>query len=210
MIVKICGLTRRVDIEHAVAAGADALGVVLAPSPRRVRLESLPVLLAGLPKRIPVLAVFRMPTRDDVAALDGLPISGVQGDATWDGRGLPERCFFLPVFNDGPDLVDRVTGSGLIGAGLGPQARSLTGAFLVDGPRGGGMGEPVDVGRAATAARLGRMMLAGGLRPENVAGRIREIRPLGVDVSSGVEAIPAEKDPTRVTAFIQQSREAEG
>jgi phosphoribosylanthranilate isomerase len=205
MIVKICGLTRRSDIDHAIARGADAIGVVLASSPRRVAIDRLAPLLAGLPKNIPVIAVFRMPAREDVVLLDGLPIAGVQGDASWDGRGLPERCFFLPVFNDGPDLVDRVRASGRAGVA----APGVGGAFLIDGPRGGGMGEPVDVERAAAAARLGRMMLAGGLRADNVAARVTAVRPAGVDVSSGVEAGPGVKDAALVEAFIGNARLAE-
>lgn len=206
MIVKLCGLADDDALRAAGAARPDAVGFVLAPSPRQIDLETLARLLTWVPDDVQRWAVFRMPDPDVVAALAGLPLTGVQGAADWDGRGLPEGMAWLPVVHDGEDVVARVQAAGFDGR---PRpVRGLVGAFLLDSAAGGGSGTRADVARAAEVARLGPMALAGGLRPDNVAEAIHAIRPHAVDVSSGIESAPARKDPDAAAAFVRRARSA--
>ena len=84
-------------------------------------------------------------------------------------------------------------------------------AFLLDGAGNtpGGTGAAFDWRQAVAAKRFGRVILAGGLTPENVGEAVRRVEPWGVDVASGVETAPGKKDPRRVRQFIQAVREAE-
>jgi phosphoribosylanthranilate isomerase len=201
--VKICGLTTPEMVDDAVAAGADAIGLVLTRSPRRIDVDTAAVLLARVPADVQSWAVFRTPEPEILDAIATLPFTGVQADASWSGEGLPEGFAFLPAFKDGEDLADRVGSLGRTGP-----ARGLIGAVLVDGPRGGGLGERAQWARCAEVARLGPMVLAGGLDPANVGEAIVRVAPWGVDVSSGVEAAPGRKDPAQVTAFVAAARNA--
>lgn len=206
MIVKLCGLRDLAALRAASGARPDAIGFVLAPSVRRVELAALPALLDVVPGEVQRWAVFGDVDPAVVRDLAGLPLTGVQGHAGWDGAGLPEHFAFLPVFRDGPDLVDRVRGAGFDGRPR--DVRGLLGAFLVDGPAGGGRGVPADVSRAAAVARLGPLVLAGGLRPDTVAAAVAAVRPYGVDVSSGIESAPGVKDAAAAVAFAAAARGA--
>ncbi len=208
ILVKICGLTSPTMIADAASAGADAIGLVLAPSPRRVTPERAGELLATVPPGIERVAVFAEPGEGELEAIRDLPFDGLQASAGWQGASaLPNGWFFLPVLHDGEDLEERARA--IAGEQEVPARPSLRGMFLVDGPRGGGKGIPVDLDRAARAARYGRASLAGGLRPETVAEAIRRVRPAAVDVSSGVESAPGVKDPVLVARFVAAAREAE-
>jgi phosphoribosylanthranilate isomerase len=199
--VKICGFVEPMAMGAAVLGGASAIGLVMTQSPRQVSPSLAAELLDWLPERVQRWAVFRVPEPEILAAISGLPFTGVQADAGWDGRGLPEGWGFLPVLRDGPGLVEEVRALGFDGRVR--EVIGLRGAFLVDGPRGGGLGERADVGRCAEAARLGPLVLAGGLNPENVAEAVRLVRPYGVDVSSGVEVERGVKDAGRIEGFLR-------
>ncbi len=196
-VVKICGLTTEEAVDATVALEPDAIGLVLARSPRRVDPTQAGRLLARIPPGIARIAVFRLPDPALLAEIAPLPFDGVQADAAWSGAGLPEGWWFLPAFGDGPDLLDRIA--------IRP-AEGWAGAFLVDGPGGGGMGVRAATERARAAARMGRMVLAGGLDPDNVAAATEAVEPWGVDVSSGVESAPGQKDPAKVGAFLRAAR----
>ena len=210
-LVKICGLTSVDMVAHAVAAGADAIGLVLAASPRQVTPVAAAKLLAAVPPGIERIAVFRKPDAATLHAIAPLPFDGLQADAEWEEEAtLPVGWFFLPVLTDGDDLEQRahaLVARGRCAAAAAPA--TLRGAFLVDGPRGGGRGIPADLDRAARAARLGPAILAGGLRPDTVAAAVRCVRPFAVDVSSGVDAAPGRKDPALVTSFLAAVRAAD-
>lgn len=206
MIVKLCGLADETALRAAGTARPEAVGFVLAESPRRIDVATLERLLGWVPEGVQRWAVFREPDAPTLDALAHLPLTGVQAWASWDGRGLPERLAFLPVFRDADDLVDRVRAAGF--DGVPREVRGLIGGFVVDGAGGGGRAEPVDRIRAARAARLGPLVLAGGLTPDTVGTAIREVRPWAVDVSSGIESAPGVKDPERVSAFVRAAREA--
>lgn len=198
MQVKVCGLSDPRHVEVAVRAGATAIGLVFAPgSPRRIdpgRAVELLAAAAGVER----VAVFRRPEALD--ALAGLPFDAVQAEAGWDGP-VPAGWYLLPAYRNAPGVA--------YPDAWGP-ARGLRGAILLDGPVGGGAGVRGDVARAAALARRGPVVLAGGLTPDNVAGAIAEIAPWGVDVSSGVERAPGDKDPVRIEAFVAAAMEAAG
>lgn len=199
MFVKICGLRRPVDLEAAVEAGADAIGLVFADSPRRVTAAEAADLMARVPPGIEVVAVFREPEPDRLRAALDLGIGWIQADASW---RAPAGVRWLPAFADGADLAERA-GHHPTGPGQG-----LSAAILVDGPVGGGRGVPPDLDRVAALAATRPVILAGGLRPDTVAAAIARVRPFGVDVSSGVESEPGVKDPARVRAFVAAARAA--
>jgi len=206
MIVKLCGV-RDLDALRAVgAAKPDAVGFVLAPSPRQVRLDALPRLLSAVPDDVQRWAVFRDPDPEIVRQLDGLPLTGVQGHAGWSGEGLPSSMAFLPVFRDGEDVVEQVRAAGFTGRPR--DVRGLIGALLLDGPQGGGRGVAADRQRAAQLAQLGPLVLAGGLTPETVGEAVASVRPYAVDVSSGIEERPGIKSEARCVAFADAARRA--
>lgn len=202
--VKLCGVADADGMRAVGAARPDAIGLVLAASPRQVTPALAEELLAWVPAHVQRWAVFRTPDPATLAAIAHLPFTGVQADATWDGQGLPAAWAFLPVLPDGPDLLDRVRALGFSGGGR--EVDGLIGALLIDGPQGGGRGVRADPDRCAAAARLGPLVLAGGLTPGNVEEAVRAVRPYAVDVSSGIESAPGRKDPERTLRFAELAR----
>jgi len=202
--IKICGLRSPGGVVAALQAGVDALGFVLVPSPRQVD----PALAASLASLAvgdeQTVAVFRAapvelhdalgPFTPDVIQAELRPerFRQLQADA------LARPRMLRPVVLDGPDVLAEI--EALVAAGAT--------TIVLDGPQGQGMGIRVDVARAAEAARLCQLVLAGGLTPDNVAQAVRDVRPWGVDVSGGVESAPGVKDPARIAAFVAAAREA--
>jgi phosphoribosylanthranilate isomerase len=189
IFVKICGLTDEIAAEACADAGVDAAGFVFAVSPRRLTPERANEIASALPDGIARVAVFRHPTRDEVEqVLQEFTPDLVQADheAVPSLAGLP--C--LPVYRES--------------ASIDPEHRR----FLYEGAISG-VGRIVDLRLAASTARLGEMVLAGGLRPDNVGRVIAEVRPFGVDVSSGVESMPGVKDPALIRSFVAAARAAE-
>ncbi|MEZ5317080.1 MAG: phosphoribosylanthranilate isomerase [Vicinamibacterales bacterium] len=180
--VKICGLTRREDVEAAVAAGADALGFICWPnSPRFVPPRAVRALAADLPALVARVGVFVGAPPDEVrdtvgaAGLAAVQLHGDEavGDYAVVGRPLI-RAVSLLTDEDVARAVEL------------PAAVTV----LVDAhdpARRGGTGTRADWRRAAALARRRPILLAGGLGPENVAEALHEVRPWGIDVSSGVE-----------------------
>lgn len=195
MRVKICGLTRPEDVAAAVNAGADAVGFVLAVSKRRVSPAQVAMLVRAVPAHVETVAVFRTPNSEVLARV--LPhVTCIQADASWDPAVLPAAMNFLPVFADGVDLPGRL--ADWSSSRLAP----ALGRVLVDSANGGGSGVPADWSRVPAG-----VVLAGGLRPENVSEAISRTNPVAVDVSSGVETAPGIKDPARIAAFVAAARE---
>ena len=207
--VKICGLTRTADVEWAVSCGADAIGIVLAPSPRQVDRGRAQELIRAAGSAVIKVAVFRSTAGADLQQLSDLGFDAVQGEpAVMPATSTP--LVFLPVVIDGPRLQSRVT-TALAGwrqAGSAAWSRLGNPDLLLDGPRGGGGGVVADINRARVLAVGHRIVLAGGLTPENVARSVAAIGPVAVDVSSGVESAPGLKDHNRVKAFIEAVRTA--
>jgi phosphoribosylanthranilate isomerase len=189
--VKICGLTSRDAVEAAVAAGADAVGFVFALSKRQVTTDQSMQLAQDVPRRIPRVAVMLHPTQSQL-------------DEVWSG--------FRPDVLQ-TDVEDLETLRVPMGLAVMPVVRAVGRALarhpriLFEGPASG-VGSISDWQTAAHLARTTQLVLAGGLDATNVADAIAAVRPFGVDVSSGVEASPGVKDPTRIHEFVRRARAA--
>ncbi len=205
--VKICGITTAEAAAAASEAGADAVGYVFADSPRRVRIEQALVLSGWLGAFVTRVAVFRHPAPDEVGdVVRALRPEMVQSEPAGDlAETLGGESELLAVFHDTPTLGSRVRE--YVGRSL--ERCNGRPAILLEAPGRGGRGIRPSWDRAAAVARDARLVLAGGLTPENVADAIRAVRPYAVDVSSGVEGRPGVKDPARIEAFMAAVRRAE-
>jgi len=200
--VKICGITNKEDGLHAAACGADALGFVFHPaSPRCIDPDQVRIIVSALPPLVTTVGLFvnQPPERvAESAAYCGLDVVQLHGDEP------PENC--------------RIPGRRVVKAirvrnreSLSVMERYDVAAILLDAwdpDRFGGTGRPCDWLLASDVARTRRVILAGGLNPENVAEAVRIVSPYAVDVSSGVEAEPGRKDPRQVAAFIRAAKGA--
>ncbi|HLI15272.1 MAG TPA: phosphoribosylanthranilate isomerase [Acidimicrobiales bacterium] len=200
MFVKICGITSEEDALLALAMGADALGFVFAPSPRKVSVAAVADIVRRLPPAVLTIGVFRDELASRVvevvgeAGLKGAQLHGqeTKEDVAHVARYVP---FTIKAFPATSAALDE---AGDYGAH----------AVLVDTPSPGS-GRVFDWRLAEGAPRHRRLILAGGLTAENVGEAIRRVHPWGVDVSSGVESAPGRKDAAKVRAFVQAARAAE-
>jgi phosphoribosylanthranilate isomerase len=190
--VKICGVTNWPDARLAVDLGAHAIGFnFYPPSPRSISPAAAWEIARKLPPVVATVGVFVNWPAHVVAALAGaLRLDGVQlhGDEpASETNELAQRFRVVKAFGAGP------------GFKLAALARyKAASAFLLDGYSSklyGGTGRTADWQLAREAARYGRVIVAGGIRPDNVAQAIAEAQPFGIDVASGVEARPGKKDP---------------
>jgi phosphoribosylanthranilate isomerase len=190
MRVKICGVTRIKDAVHAERAGADAIGVILfSDSPRCINPGRAREIFGSLGPFTTTVAVTHTKSRRDLNRIIALRPDAIQISHRFTfPRSPPVRV--LRVVKPGDLLPDDAD------------------ALVVDGSRG--TGRPFDLAFAREVVKRARVpvILAGGLTPENVAGAIESVRPHAVDITSGVEARPGIKDPSRVTEFIRASRGA--
>ena len=233
--IKICGNTTIEDAQLAAEAGADVVGFVFAPSPRRVTAEQAASIVRQLPAALEKIGVFVDAGFDEIAAtVEAAGLTGVQ--LHFDAP--PELPAQLRV-RFGPALrivrtvhFDLLQSGDAKGRGISPYMSSpeppgalapeacfsdpKIDAFLIDSRTGtapGGTGIAFDWDLAATTlfqiANARKCIAAGGLTPDNVADAIATLRPWGVDVVSGVEAAPGRKDAAKVRAFIAKARAAE-
>lgn len=193
--VKICGLTTREAVEAAVAAGADAVGFVFAPSRRQVTATQATQLAQGVPRRIPRVAVMLHPTQSQLDEMwSGFRPDVLQTDLEdLETLRVPMGLSVMPVVRNA--------------VGLKPDLRPKHTRILFEGPVSG-IGSTSDWHSAAQLARSTQLVLAGGLNATNVADAVAAVRPFGVDVSSGVEASPGVKDPARIHEFVRRARAA--
>jgi len=207
--IKICGNTTLADAQLAAEAGANAVGFVFAPSPRRVMPEQVAAITPHLSKEIEKIGVFVDATFDEIAStVEAAGLTGVQlhFDAP---RELPAQL----RIRFGRNLrILRVVHFDAAIPTL-PNDNEID-AIMVDSRTAsavGGTGKAFDWNLAAHTvfqkARQ-RKIAAGGLTPENVAEAISILHPWGVDVVSGVESAPGRKDPAKVRAFIANARAA--
>ncbi len=199
--VKICGVTSVRDARMAANAGAAAIGLNFFPrSARCVDIETAEAIVAAVPASVCRVGVFVDAARDTVQQLaarlrlDALQFHGEE-DAAY-CRGWSQKVIKAVRVCD-RDALKR--------AAVYPVDYILADAYVEGLP--GGTGERVPFEWLAGIARE-RLILAGGLTPENVAEAVRRVRPMGVDVASGVERAPGEKDPERVRRFIANAENA--
>jgi phosphoribosylanthranilate isomerase len=200
MWVKICGITSEQDALLAVAMGADAVGFVFAPSPRQMSPNAVNAIIRRLPPEVLTVGLFRDERAQRVVEI--INRAGLKA-AQLHGHESREDCGYVAVrvplvikaFAAGDSRLAR---AGEYGAGI----------ILLDAPSPGS-GKVFDWRLAEGAPKGRRIVLAGGLDSRNVADAIRTVHPWGVDVSTGVEASPGKKDPSKMRAFVQAARAAE-
>jgi phosphoribosylanthranilate isomerase len=194
--IKLCGVRTVQDALLCAAEGADEVGVIFAArSKRRVEVATARAIRDALPARIPLVGVFLDAALAEVthtARAAGLAAAQLHG--AWLTGSAP-----LPLY-----AALQVTGEDSL------QPRPGAARVLLDGPAGGS-GESFVWALAHKARELfdAPLFISGGLTPENVARAIREARPSGVDVASGIEGPDGFKDPQRVRAFVRAARGAE-
>jgi len=200
MFVKICGITNEDDALFAVAMGADAVGFIFAPSPRQVAAQVVYDITRRLPPEILTVGVFRDEAPGRV--IDTVHRAGLKA-AQLHGHETPAM---VAEISQQIRYVIKAVAAGS------PDARRAadfgTDMVLVDAPNPGG-GKVFDWSLMDDVADGPRLILAGGLDPDNVGEAVRLVKPWGVDVGSGVERSPGRKDALKVKAFIERARAAE-
>lgn len=213
--VKICGITTPADAVPAVEAGANALGVVFAPSPRRVTLEQAREIRAAVPG-VELVGVFVDEAFAEVrrAVMEaGLQATQFHKDPAglWPRADLTDWEAFRAERALRAVRAVRARSAEALQSALEGRAEAFDQVLLdayVPGVEGG-TGQTFDWSLADTARAFGRpIIVAGGLHPGNVAEAIRRVAPWGVDVSSGVESAPGRKDADAVRRFLAAAREA--
>jgi len=204
--VKICGITNAADARAAIDAGANLLGFnFYSRSPRYIGQAEAAKIRVELPQKVKAVGIFVNSLIADVIELrqsvnlDFVQLHGDESPATVAelARSTPvikafhiESDFPLAALEEYPGVFAHLFDS------------SSNGQY-------GGTGRTTDWDVARRAAKIHRIILAGGLRVENVAAAVRIVRPYGIDVASGVEAAPGKKDHGRLREFIQEVRRAE-
>ena len=197
MFVKICGITNEQDALLAVALGADALGFVFAPSPRQVAAQRVREIVRRLPQDILTIGVFRdeHPQRV-IETMREAGLVGVQLHGHESARTVAE------VMVDIKWVIKSVVAGSV-------EARHAddfpTGIVIIDSATPG-TGTGYDFDLVNEIPETMRVILSGGLTPENVVQAVRTVVPWGVDVSSGVEKSPGYKDPIKMKHFITNAR----
>ena len=209
--IKICANTSLQDARLAADSGADAVGFVFAPSPRRVTVEQVAAIVPELPETVEKIGVFVEASVAEIAhAIRSCGLTGVQlhSDAAADAPAQLRAEF-------GPALrILRVVHFSELAAEEAARyaADANVDAVLVDSRTAtavGGTGIAFDwheASRTIFGNSKVKLIAAGGLRPDTVAEAIRTLRPWGVDVASGVEAAPGRKDAAKVRAFVANAR----
>lgn len=199
MFVKICGITTEDDALLAVAMGADAVGFVFAPSPRQVTPLAVYDIVRRLPPEVLTVGVFRNESPGRV--VDIANRSGVKA-VQLHGNERPEEAIEISR------SIRRVYKAFPAGSPLVHRAREYPSDMVLVDSAQPGSGEVFDWTMVEDVPKGLKVILAGGLTPDNVAHAIEVVDPWGVDVSSGVESSPGRKDPRKVRAFITAARAA--
>jgi phosphoribosylanthranilate isomerase len=200
LFVKICGVTSEADALLCVSFGADAVGFIFAPSARQISDQMASDIAKRLPPEILTVGVFRdeapqrVVQRVQRAGLGAAQLHGHESaeETAWVRARLP---MVIKAFPAGDRTIGRFAEFG-------------ADYLLIDG-KNPGSGEVFDWRLAEGVADPTRLIVSGGLRPDNVALAVAHLHPCGVDVSSGVESSPGRKDPLKVRDFIVNARAAD-
>ena len=192
LYIKLCGMTSPQAVAAALACEVDAIGFVFAPSVRRVDTARANELAAPARRKVACVAVTRHPTRAEVDEILGAFRPDIlQTDLDdIEALNLPRELSVLPVLRPGPK-----------------PACAIPRRVLFEGPVSGS-GQTTDWDAAAELALRLEVILAGGLNPRNVAAAVRQVRPFGVDVSSGIEDRPGVKNTELIEQFVAAARMA--
>lgn len=199
MFVKVCGTTSEEDALLAVAMGADAVGFIFAPSPRQVSITAVRQIVHRLPPEVVTVGVFRDAGAEQVVKVVneiGLKAAQLHGHETpeqvqWVVERVP---VVINAFPAGSSAIERA-------AEYGAQI------VMLDAPSPGS-GQVFDWRLVEGVPPGSRLLLAGGLTPDNVADAILQAKPWGVDVCTGVEAEPGRKDAVKLRTFVANARAA--
>lgn len=201
MWIKFCGCTASQDVELAAETGADAFGMIFAPSPRRITWQAANEIAARVPASIEPVAVFVNPAHGEVEKVLSLfPRALLQ----FSGNESPQ---FVANYGERAIKAIHVDARGTAvseAAGAFPYA-----LLLFDSKReglAGGTGESFAWEHIAEIASQRPVIVAGGLTPENVGVCVERVHPFGVDVRSGIET-DGRKDPAKMRAFVRAVRE---
>lgn len=200
LFVKICGITSEADALLAVSLGASAVGFIFAPSPRQVSVHLAGDIAKRLPEEVLTVGVFRNEAPQRVVEavhMAGLGAAQLHGqetaeDTKWVRARLP---VVIKAFHAGERAIARFDDFG-------------ADYLMVDGENPGS-GQVFDWRLAEGVVDHHRLIVSGGLRPDNVAQAVAHLRPGGVDVSTGVESAPGRKDPLLLREFIVNARQAD-
>src|SRR6185437_2645199 len=200
LFVKICGVTSEADALLCVSFGADAVGFIFAPSSRQVSVQLAGDIAKRLPPEILTVGVFRDEAPQRVvekvqrAGLNAAQLHGHESsqETAWIRARLP---VVIKAFPAGDRTISRFPEFG-------------ADYVLIDG-QNPGSGEVFDWRLAEGVADPTRLIVSGGLRPDNVAQAVAHLHPYGVDVSTGVESAPGRKDPLKLHEFVVNARAAE-
>jgi len=185
MWVKICGITRRDDAILACALGADALGFVFTTSPRKIRREDISPWIGEIPVGEKVAVFMDEAVSDILKTCEGLGMDTIQlhaGPSKEHERLMEEYRIIYAVKEFDPAMF-----------------AGFSGRILIDSSRGRGV-------QGVWEERDFPYILAGGLNPDNVREAVKLSRPMGVDVSSGVESAPGIKDAYKMARFIREAK----
>jgi len=215
--IKICGTTNLEDALLASRAGADAVGFVFAESRRRIEPKLAAEIVAQLPAAIEKVGVFANERAARIRAIvkqAALTAVQLHGDETTElaEQLFPEKDEPRPRLYRALSLKTMFSSANAAEQLRAQRTKPIFDALLVDSgsPRGGGTGLTFDWDRAQPfivgLKKMGKVIVAGGLTPDNVVRAIQMFRPWGVDVATGVESEPGKKDPQRVAAFVNAVR----
>lgn len=202
--IKFCGCTSWDDVQLALDAGADAIGMIFADSPRRIAWDAARDIAGRIPSHVTPVGVFVNPTFDDIHAV----------------RELFPHCLVQLSGNEVPGFAASVGGTVIKAVHVGDETaeemaricdRYAPSLVLFDtkvAGRYGGTGMAFDWRNVAALARWRPVMIAGGLTPENVGECVRAVRPFAVDVRSGIET-SGRKDARKMRDFVRAVREGD-
>jgi phosphoribosylanthranilate isomerase len=200
VFVKVCGTTSEEDALVAVAMGADAVGFIFAPSPRQVAPAKVAAIIGRLPPEVVTVGVFRDSAPEQVVKVVnslGLKVAQLHGRETpaqvqWVVERVP---LVINAFPAGSSAIRRAKEYGAQ-------------IVMLDAPAPGS-GQVFDWSLVEGVPPGSRLLLAGGLTPDNVADAVAQARPWGVDVCTGVESEPGRKDARKLRAFVAAAKAAE-